>query len=119
MYRPPRHGRAPLDFLAEKLDTLLLRHQCSHVMVVRDFNCYLEQSVYDDLLEVQDLTNHVTFPTHVRGRMLDPVLSDSVRCQQLGPVGSSDHYAVLARVKLNAMREDAAPRTIWLWGRAD
>ncbi|XP_045130533.1 uncharacterized protein LOC123515742 [Portunus trituberculatus] len=123
MYRPPRQGRAPLDFLTEELDTLLLRHQCSHVMVVGDLNCHLEQNAYDDLLEVQGLTNHVTFPTHVRGGMLDPVLSDlpetSVRCQQLGPVGSSDHYAVLARVELNATREDAVPRTIWLWGRAD
>ena len=123
MYRPPRQGRAPLDFLTEELDTLLQRHQCSHVVVAGDLNCHLEQGAYDDLMEVQGLTNHVTFPTHVRGGMLDPVLSDlpdtSVCCQQLGPVGSSDHYAVLVRVELNMTREDAVPRTIWLWGRAD
>ncbi|MPC44936.1 hypothetical protein E2C01_038618 [Portunus trituberculatus] len=113
-----RQGRAPLDFLTEELDTLLLRHQCSHMMVVGDLNCHLEQSAYDDLLEVQGLTNHVTFPTHMRGGMLDPVLSDlpetSIRFHQLEPVGSSDHYAVLARVELNATREDTVPRTIWL-----
>ncbi|XP_050698030.1 uncharacterized protein LOC126985992 [Eriocheir sinensis] len=123
MYRPPRQRRAPLDCLTEELDTLLLRHQCSHVMVVGDLNFHLEQGAFDNLLTVQGLVNHVTFPTHERGGLLDPVLSDlpeaSLRCQQLGPVGSSDHYAVLARVELTTEREDAVPRTIWLWERAD
>ena len=123
LYRPPRQGRAPLDFLTAELDTLLARHQCSRVMVVGDLNSHLEREAYEDLLSVQGLANHVNFPTHERGGLLDPVLSDlpetSIHCQQLGPVGSSDHYAVLARVELHTTREDAAPRTIWLWRRAD
>ncbi len=34
-------------------------------------------------------------------------------------MGSSDHYAVLTQVELSAAREDAVPRTISLWERAD
>ncbi|XP_045113326.1 uncharacterized protein LOC123505739 [Portunus trituberculatus] len=123
MYRPPRQGRAPLDFLTEELDTLLQRHKCSHVMLVGDLNPHMEQDAYNHLLVVQGLVNHVTFPTHERGGMLDPVVTDlpeaSIRCQQLGPVGSSDHFAVLSQVELQTAREDATPRTIWLWDKAD
>ena len=123
MYRPPKQGRAPLDFLTEELDTLLQRHKCSHVMVVGDLNPHMEQDAFDNLLAVQGLTNHVTFPTHERGGLLDPVMSDlpeaSICCQQLGPVGSSDHFAVLSQVELLTAREDTIPRTIWLWDRAD
>ena len=123
MYRPPRQGRAPLDFLTEELDILLQRHKCSHVMIVGDLNPHMEQDAYNNLLAVQGLANHVTFPTHERGGMLDPVVTDipetSIHCQQLGPVGSSDHFAVLSRVELQTAREESIPRTIWLWDRAD
>ncbi|MPC68000.1 hypothetical protein E2C01_062189 [Portunus trituberculatus] len=55
--------------------------------------------------------------------MLDPVVTDlpeaSIHCQQLGPVSSSDHVAVLSQVELQTAREDATPRTIWLWDKAD
>lgn len=123
MYRPPRQGRAPLDFLTEELDDLLQHHKCSHVMIVGDLNFHMEQDAFDNLLAVQGLANHVTFPTHERGGLLDPVITDlpqaSIHCQQLGSVGSSDHYAVLSRVDLLTAREDTIPRTIWLWERAD
>ena len=102
MYRLPRQGSAPLDFLTEELDTILLRHKYSHVMVVGDLNFHLEQEVFNSLLTVQSLINHVTFPTHERGGSLYPVLSDlpetSIVCQLLGPVSTSDHYAVLAQI---------------------
>lgn len=92
-------------------------------MIVGDLNFHLEQDAFNNLLTVQGLSNHVSFPTHERGGSLDPVLSDlpdsSIICKQLDPVGTSDHYAVLTQVKLDAAREDAVPRTIWLWERAD
>ena len=123
MYRPPRQGRAPLDFLTVELDTLLLRHKCSHVMIVGDLNPHMEQDAFNNLLTVQGLVNHVTFPTHERGGLLDPVLTDlteaSIRCQQLGSVGSSDHFAVLSQIEIQIAREDAIPRTIWLWKKAN
>lgn len=123
MYRPPRHGPASLHFLTETLDDLLIRHQCSHVLVVGDLNHHLEQQAYANLLAVQGLTDHVTFPTHERGGTLDPVISDlredTLCCHQLGPVGSSDHHAVLTRVNLGVARDVATTRTIWMWDKAD
>ncbi|KAG0709931.1 hypothetical protein GWK47_002646 [Chionoecetes opilio] len=100
-----------------------MHHKCSHVIKLGDLNLHLEQEAYDNLFMVQGLENHVLFPTHEWGGLLGPVLSDlpetSILCQQRGLVGSIDHYAVLAQVKLNMAREDAVPRTIWLWEMAD
>ena len=63
------------------------------------------------------------FPTHEWGELLVPVITDlpeaSICCQQLAPVGSSDHYAILSQVELLAAREDAITCAIWLWDRAD
>ncbi|MPC67993.1 hypothetical protein E2C01_062182 [Portunus trituberculatus] len=81
-------GRSALDFLTEKVDTLLQQHRCSHVMILGDLNHHLEQDAFTSLLTVQGLANHMTFPTHERGGSLDPVLTDlpdsSILCQQLG-----------------------------------
>ena len=123
LYRPPRQGRFALDFLAEELDDLLRRHQCKSVLILGDLNFHLEKQAFENLIAVQGLVNFVTFPTHEGGGLLDPVLSDlpeaNVTCQQLDKVGSSDHHAVLTHVQLNAAREEAVPRTIWLWEEAD
>ena len=87
-------------------------------MVVGDLNLHLEQSAYENLLTVQGLTDHVTFPTHERRGTLDPVISDlqedTLRCHQLGLVGSSDHHAVLTQVDVGVARDEAISRTIWL-----
>lgn len=66
----------PLDFLTEELDTLLHHHNCSHVMIVRGLNFHMEKDAFNNLLAVQGLTNHVTFPTHEQGGLLDPVVTD-------------------------------------------
>ena len=85
-------------------------------MIVGDLNPHMEQDAYNNLLAVQGLTNHVTFPTHKRRGMLDPVITDlpeaTIRCQQLAPVGSSDQYATLSHVELLVAREDAITRII-------
>ena len=69
-------------------------------MIVGTLNAHMEHNAYNNLLAVQGLTNHVTFPTHEQGGLLDPVITDlpeaSICCQQLSPVGSSDHYAILS-----------------------
>ena len=122
-YRPPRQGPVILRFLTEQLDGLLTRHGCSHVLIVGDLNHHLERDAYEDLLTVQGLTDHVTFPTHERGGTLDPAITDlgesSVWCQQLGLVGSSDHHAVLTQMDVSVARDEAHTRTIWIWERAD
>ena len=123
MYRPPQQGPAPLDYLTTHLDDLMTRHRCSHVLIIGDLNHHLEQAAYESLLAVQGLGDYVTFPTHERGGTLDPVITDLqegvVNCEQLGSVGSSDHYAVLTRLDVGVTREEAVSRTIWLWDRAD
>ena len=75
------------------------------MLIVGDLNHHLERDAYENLLEVQGLTDHVTFPTHERGGTLDPVISDyqedGLQCHQLELVGSSDHHAVLTQMDVN------------------
>ncbi|MPC74315.1 hypothetical protein E2C01_068672 [Portunus trituberculatus] len=98
-------------------------HSFSHVLIVWDLNHHLERDAYENLLEVQGLTDHVTFPTHERGGTLDPVFSDyqedRLQCHQLGLVGSSDHHVVLIQLDVGVTRDEATTRTIWLWNKAD
>ena len=123
LYRPPRQGRTVFEYLAEELDNLLLLYSCKNILIVGDLNFHVEQQAYNNLLSVQGLVNHVTFPTHERGGLLDPVLTDipeaNIKCQQLDQVGSSDHHAVLTLIDLDTARESTVPRTIWLWDKAD
>ncbi|KAG7177262.1 RNA-directed DNA polymerase from mobile element jockey-like 42, partial [Homarus americanus] len=67
---------------------------------------------YENLLVVQSLVDHVDFPTHIHGRMLDPLISDlqddSVRCHQLQQVGD-----------VGVKCDEASTRIIWPWNRAD
>ena len=87
MYRPLRQGSASLQYLTETLDEEMLAHCCRHVMV-GDFNHHLEQGAYENLLTVQDLTEHVTFPMYERGGTLDPVISDLQEDTLLSPAGT-------------------------------
>ena len=122
-YRPQWHGGEPLEFLQTHLDTLLQRHSCTHAIIVGDLNQNLVRRVFDELLTVHGLTNHVTFATHNSGSSLDPVISDLpegvVTCRPLGAVGSSDHLAVLTTIHVAALRDVTTMRTNWLWNRAN
>ena len=91
MHHTPKLGRAPLDFLTEKLDALLQLHTCSHVMIVGDLNFYMEQDTYSNFLVELCPTNHVIFSTNEPEGLLDPVITTelceiSIRCQQLRPL---------------------------------
>ena len=102
-YHSSPQGPASLQYLPETLDELMLVYCCRHVMVVGHLNHHLEQGAYENLLTVQGLTDHVTFPLQERGGTLDTVLSDlqdTLRCHHLGLVCSSDHHAVLTQVDL-------------------
>ncbi|KAK4327635.1 hypothetical protein Pmani_001908 [Petrolisthes manimaculis] len=50
MYRSPRQGHDPINFLTEHLDDLLTRHRCRHVLI-------MEGAAYENLLMVQGLTD--------------------------------------------------------------
>ena len=100
-----------------------MRHCCSHVFTVGDLNHQLEQAPYESLLGAQGLTDHVSFPTHVRGGTLDPAITDmqegAAECHQLGTVGSSDYYTVLTQVHLSVARDEVTTLSVWLWEQAD
>ena len=123
LYRPQWHGSAPLTYLTEQLDTIMATHDCQNTVILGDMNQHLVNRAYVELKVVHGLTNHVTFPTHIRGGSLDPVMSDlpgdTVQCLQLYRIGSSDHNAVLTEIGLNPFFEEDSQRTIWLWERAD
>ena len=122
-YRPQWQGSEPLIFLQDNLDSLLLQFSCKNTIIVGDLNQHLVARAFDDLLDIHGLANHVDFPTHISGSSLDPVITDLpegvVKCRSKGTVGSSDHFAVHTLLNINAMREEAAARTVWQWDRGD
>ncbi|KAK8372994.1 hypothetical protein O3P69_017735, partial [Scylla paramamosain] len=77
-----------LLYLKEALDVLLVTHRCQHILLLGDLNHHLERDAYENLLTVQGLKDHVTFPTHELGETLDPVISDLEEDTQLPPAGS-------------------------------
>jgi len=122
-YRPQWQGPEPLLFLQDHLDCLLHQHHSENIIIVGDLNQYLVARSFDDLLDTFGLANHVDFPTHISGSSLDPVITDlpdgAVTCQSVGTVGSSDHFAILTRLNIRPMREEAFTRTVWHWGRSN
>lgn len=121
-YRPRWQGREPIEYLISNIDTLMLEHGCNNVIIAGDLNQYLIQDSFEELIEVQGLKNYVTFPTHIKGASLDPVLTDyqgHVECESLGQVGSSDHFAVKTTLFLNIDREESYLKTTWLWKKAN
>lgn len=122
-YRPQWQGGDPLHYLTTNLDALLLQHSCKHLIIVGDLNQHLVQRQFDEMLTVYGLTNHVSFPTHISGSSLDPVITDLpsslVTCRPLATVGSSDHLAVFTNIMLAIDRDEAVTRTNWLWDKGD
>ena len=122
-YRPPSQGTALLDYITTNLDRLMTVHRCDNVVIIGDLNPRGIQRTFDSLLTVFNLHNHVTFPTHRSGSILDPVVTDlpphEVSCSPLGPVGSSDHEAILTRITFRRTRDESSTRTLWQWENAN
>ena len=122
-YRPPSQGTALLAYLADNIDQLMAAHQCNNIIILGDLNPRGIQASFDSFLAVFGLQNHVTFPTHRSGSSLDPVVTDfsphEVKCSPLGPVGSSDHEAILTRVEYRRDADESVTRTLWQWEDAD
>lgn len=72
---------------------------------------------------MQELMNHVDFPTHVHGGSFHPLLTDLddavITSSQLGRMDTSDYYVVLTLVDLASVRKEVPRRKIWLWEGAD
>jgi len=122
-YRPPSQGAALLDFLTVNLDSIMTASQCDRVVIIGDLNQHRVRDAFTTLLVVHDLHNRVTFPTHISGSSLDPVVTDlpshTVQCQPLDFVGTSDHVAVLTRILFRRPREESYTRTLWKWEAAN
>lgn len=118
-YRPPSQGTTLFDYLTVSLDTLMVENQCDNVLIIGDLNLSTAREAFNTLLVVYDVHNYVTFPTHRSGSSLDPVITDlpssTVRCCPLDFVGTSDHVAVLTKLKFKRPREECTTRLLWKW----
>lgn len=118
-YRPPSQGTLLFDYLANNLDTMMITNQCKNVILIGDLNQNVVSGAFNTLLVTHDLQNHVTFPTHISGSSLDPVVTDlppdTVLCSPLDFVGTSDHVAVLTTIHFKRPREESYTRTLWKW----
>lgn len=92
--RPQWQGSAPLEYLRDNLDTLVMQHARANMLIVGGLNHHLVPRSFDELLLIHDLCNHVLvgFPTHESGESLDFVLSDFPsplsRCESLSYISS-------------------------------
>ena len=122
-YRPPSQGTTLIDYLTVNLDSIMTASQCERVLIVGDLNPHTVQHSFNTLMVVHDLQNHVTFPTHISGSSLDPVMTDlppsDVQCSPLDLVGTSDHVAVLTKVHFRRPREESYTRMLWRWDAAN
>ncbi|KAK4319484.1 hypothetical protein Pmani_009587 [Petrolisthes manimaculis] len=57
------------------------------------------------------------------GSSIDPVVTDlpshEIQCSSMGPVGSSDHEAILTKITFKRPRDESITRTLWQWESAD
>ncbi|KAK4318557.1 hypothetical protein Pmani_010466 [Petrolisthes manimaculis] len=122
-YRPPSQGTVLIDYLLTNLDRLMTDHHCKFVIILGDLNQRGIQHSFDSLLAVFNLQNYVTFPTHRSGSSIDPVVTDlpshEIQCSSMGPVGSSDHEAILTKITFKRPRDESITPTLWQWESAD
>ena len=97
---------------------LLLLYSYKHLVIAADLNQHLVQRRLTTFLRclVSTITSssplisqdsHLTLP------------SNMVNCRPLATVGSSDHLAVLIKIKLAIVRDEGMTHTNWLWDKWD
>ncbi|XP_041484024.1 uncharacterized protein LOC121430719 [Lytechinus variegatus] len=120
IYRPSysrkRTGSRPAVFL-EEFTSLLesLQVASQRILFVRDLNFHMDVKdnpdslAFKDLLDLFNLQNHVTFPTHLSGHTLDLVISDAgdhiVSGLEKHSHLPSDHAAVICTLRLGRPQE--------------
>ena len=113
VYRPGHPGtdRVFIDEFGQFLESLLVIRE--KLVICGDFNYWLDSPLlkpYSDefmrLLDTNNLSNHVSMPTHISGHILDLVLSpvgaDLVDCVEVSPIDHkiSDHALVTFRLAM-------------------
>ncbi|KAK4287373.1 hypothetical protein Pmani_039554 [Petrolisthes manimaculis] len=70
-----------------------------------------------------DFTIPTTHTHKGSGSSIDPVVTDlpshEIQCSSMGPVGSSDHEAILTKITFKRPRDESITRTLWQWESAD
>ncbi|KAK8385058.1 hypothetical protein O3P69_012090 [Scylla paramamosain] len=74
--QPPSQGTALVDFITGNLDHLMTVHQCDNIIILGNLNPPGIRNTFNSLLVVFDLHNHITFPTHLFGSSLNPMVMD-------------------------------------------
>ena len=107
IYRPPNSNFKQFRSDFSNILQQTLRQSSSRFVCLGDFNVHIdrenipEAKYFKSILDNFDLYQHVTFPTHEKGRTLDLVISENrhreiirnTRTLSLGSV-KSDHFAV-------------------------
>ena len=116
-YRPPSQGLGVFNYLRDNLDRFVLKWKVKNVVILGDLNPRAIEGHFLNFISSLNLENHVHFPTHIAGSMLDPVLTDlppsAIKCSSLGKVGTSDHFAVLAEIRFKKPKPESYSRVLW------
>uniref|UniRef100_A0A3B3HCT2 Reverse transcriptase domain-containing protein n=1 Tax=Oryzias latipes TaxID=8090 RepID=A0A3B3HCT2_ORYLA len=117
VYRPPK---PPSCFIQEFSEFLSVTHsKYSRVLITGDFNLHVDKDSdahakeFLNLLHCMDFTQHVTQPTHGRGRTLDLVITYGLSCSVSSVVDMavSDHYCIFFNIT-SFTRQEAPVRTV-------
>ena len=106
-YRPPTTPiQSFLDEVATFVNEIVVTRQ--YILIVGDFNIHCELNdapgvkVLNDVLPENNLKQYVTEPTHMKGHMLDLVITRSsssfVSSTTAYPSSIPDHYSVVVRL---------------------
>ncbi|XP_031723968.1 uncharacterized protein LOC116394789 [Anarrhichthys ocellatus] len=119
IYRPPKSNPAFLSDLSEFLTQL-----CSvspSILLLGDFNIHIDSSdcktatKFLDLLKCFNFTQHIDFPTHNRGHILDLVCSTEITINHLSgyDLTISDDLAIIMEIDI-PIPEPKLTRTVTL-----
>lgn len=117
VYRPPRYSTS---FNSEFSELLSITHSnYNRILITGDFNLHIDNSSdpmsreFLNLLHCLDFNQHVTQPTHSRGRTLDLVITCglSIGAPSVVDLAVSDHFCVFFTITSFNLQE-APVRTV-------
>ena len=126
IYRPPGSLGNFLVDLSDFLSTLVAKY--NDFILVGDFNIHVDIASDDsskklrDLLQNFGLRQHVKFPTHNGGHILDLVISrtDTELVKDVSVVeGISDHHGILADLNVKTQKRSVVKKTFHQFKKLD
>ena len=127
VYRPPSSGTRNIENLCDLLSKLDKNSIVIGDVNLPDINWSDESStargrkVLETLLE-EDLAQLVDFPTHVKGNILDLIITNCpdkiISITDEGRIGKSDHCIIKLEMRVNMINKTARPKRP-NWSKAD